>query len=486
MSTCVAPVTSPDPRSPGSRPGPVAEDSAAGPSLQRLSGWGRTGSVGCRVLRVRTPDEVAHALGTADQRGVLPRGLARSYGDAAQNAGGCVLDMTGLDHLEAIDREAATVRAGAGVALGRVLAAALSSGFVLPVLPGTASVTVGGALASDVHGKNHVHEGSFATHVASFTLMLASGERRTVTRADHDVFWSTAGGMGLTGIVLDAVLQLRPVETTQVLSVRRRCEDIEALLAATATAAADHEYAVAWVDLGARGAGAGRGVVEGGDHAGVADLPADRRQRPLRQDGDHRVTVPAGWPSGVVSWPAVRALGAARWARAPRRAATRLRPLARFLHPLDGVSDWNRLYGRPGLVQYQLAVPDGTEELVAGIVRRVAAGPAACPVAVLKRLGPQPGLLSFPLAGWTLALDFPADAPRLHHLLAELDDRVAGCGGRVYLAKDSRLRPGTLIRMYPRLAEWQAVRRSLDPTGVLISDLARRTGLATAGDHRRA
>jgi decaprenylphospho-beta-D-ribofuranose 2-oxidase len=389
--------------------------------------------------------------------------------------------MTGLGRVGPVDQASGTVHAEAGASLGEVLRHVLPSGFVLPVLPGTASVTVGGALAADVHGKSHVHDGSFASHVVSFTLLLASGERRTVTPADHDVFWATAGGMGLTGIVLDAVLRLRPVQTAQLRTSAERCADLSALLEATATGAVQHRYAVAWVDLGARGRDTGRGLVETADHAAPEDLPRSERRHLLRWEARRGGTVPPGWPSGVLSWPVVRAFGEARWLRAPRHPPTRLRPMTSFFHPLDGLQAWNRVYGRPGLLQYQLAVPDGAEEVLHDVVGRVTASTAPCPLGVLKRFGAQPGFLSFPLPGWTLALDFPAGAPGLRGLLEDLDERVADCGGRVYLAKDSRLDPDMLRRMYPRLAEWGAVRDALDPTGVLISDLARRTALRPRG-----
>ncbi len=453
----------------------------AEPEVTRLSGWGRTGSTVARLVPVHSSREVIDAYRRADDRGVLARGLGRSYGDAAQNAGGLVLSTGGLDTIGPVDHASMTVQAGAGVSLGQLMRQLVPQGLALPVLPGTSRVSVGGAIACDVHGKNHLHVGSFASHVASLTLVLSSGGVEVVTPDNTDVFWATAGGMGLTGVIVEATLRLRPISTAYVVTTTRRCPGLDGLIATMTDVAAGSHYAVAWLDIGARGPSLGRGVVESGDAADPSDVPTD--PTPLRWAPPTTWPVPARMPSGGLSWSAVRALGEARWAWSARRQPARVRSLATYLCPLDRVSGWHRFYGRSGLVQYQLAVPDGSEDVLARVLRRVAVATAPCAMAVLKRLGPQTGYLSFPVAGWTLALDFPADAPGLHRLLDALDQLAIDCGGRIYLAKDSRLQPGTIAQMYPRLADWQTIRRRLDPGAALISDLARRTQLvAPVGD----
>lgn len=454
----------------------------AQPEMTRLSGWGRAGSTVAQIVPVRSPSEVIDAYRRADDRGLLARGLGRSYGDAAQNAGGLVLSTTGLDAIGPVDHSSMTVRAGAGVSLGQLMRQLVPQGLALPVLPGTSRVSVGGAIACDVHGKNHLHVGSFASHVASLTLALSSGRVEVVTPDHPEVFWATAGGMGLTGVIVEATLRLRPISTAYVVTTTQRCAGLDRLITTMTAAAAESHYAVAWLDIGAPGPSLGRGVVESADAADPADVPT--YPAPLRWAPPTTLPVPAGVPSGALSWSSVRALGEARWAWSARRGPARVRALATYLCPLDRVSGWHRFYGRSGLVQYQLAVPDGSEDVLARVLRRVAAATAPCAMAVLKRLGPQTeGYLSFPMAGWTLALDFPADTPGLHRLLDTLDQLAIDVGGRIYLAKDSRLQPGTIAQMYPRLADWQTIRRRLDPREALISDLARRIQLVTPGGH---
>jgi decaprenylphospho-beta-D-ribofuranose 2-oxidase len=242
---------------------------------------------------------------------------------------------------------------------------------------------------------------------------------------------------------------------------------------------ADYRYSVAWLDCLAGGGRAGRGVLTRGNHAEVADLPPDARHDPLRYAPTTRLAVPPlppGLPSGLLSRRAVTAFNAAYYHRAPGRATT-VESLDSYFYPLDVMAHWNRLYGRRGFLQYQYAVPYGQEEVVHQTLRRLDA--AGCPsyLAVFKRFGPQDGLLAFPLEGWTLALDIPASAPGLARVLDGLDELVAAASGRVYLAKDSRLRPDLLPVMYRRLNEWRAIRDKLDPEATMRSDLARRLGL---------
>lgn len=447
------------------------------PSRRLLSGWGRTAPTAADVVRVSGTDEVRALLDGAGPRGVVARGLGRSYGDAAQNAGGAVVDTGGLRGIE-LDAASGTVRAGAGVSFEELLRAVVPEGWFLPVVPGTRHVTVGGAIAADVHGKNHHADGSVAPHVESLDLVAPAFEGIVTPSDEPELFAATCGGMGLTGIVTAATLRLVPVESARVAVDAVRLPSLDAVLAGLAEADRTHRYTVAWLDTTSAGAALGRGVLLAGDHATARELPVGRAARPLAYTPRTVGAAPPRVPGGLLSGPVVRAFNEACFRRAPARPVRRLESLTSFFHPLDAVRGWNRLYGPRGFVQYQAAVPEGEAEVVRVLLERLAAARVPSFLAVLKRLGPGTGApLSFPVAGWTLALDLPVGPDRLAALLDELDGIVAQAGGRVYLAKDARLRPELLPVMYPGLERLREVRDRVDPARVLRSDLARRLRL---------
>jgi decaprenylphospho-beta-D-ribofuranose 2-oxidase len=443
-----------------------------------LTGWGRTAPTApARIARPGDESEVAELLAAAPARGVIARGLGRSYGDAAQAAGGTVLDMTGLSGVVDIDERARTVDALAGTSLDALMRALLPRGLFVPVTPGTRQVTLGGAIACDVHGKNHHRDGSLGAHVAALTLATPGGVLELSPGTDAEAFDATVGGMGLTGVVTRARLRLRPVATSRIRVDTDRAGDLDELLALMASDDA-YRYSVAWIDGLARGARLGRGVLTRGDHAEPGELDARAGRDPLAFAPRGGPPAPPWAPGALLNRTSMAAFNALWFHRAPRRERGRIQPLAAFFHPLDGISGWNRLYGPSGLVQYQSVVPLGAEDVLRAQLERLSAAGAASFLGVLKRFGPGgSGHLSFPREGWTLALDVPAAAPGLGPLLDGLDELVAAAGGRVYLAKDGRLRPELVEAMYPRLDAWRAERGRLDPDGVLRSDLDRRLGL---------
>ena len=445
-----------------------------------LTGWGRLAPSSAELAEPASDADAAAALqAAAASRGVIARGLGRSYNNAAQCGGGLVISTARLNRIIALDAATGLAACEAGVSLEQLMVAGLPAGWFVPVSPGTRQVTVGGAIAADVHGKNHHVAGSFARHVPSFELLLPSGELRTVTPgADPSLFWATAGGMGLTGLIVRATVQLKRVATSRVRVDTLRTADIDQ----TMTVLTEHDraygYTVAWSDSLARGASLGRSVITSGDFADLADLPSAERADPFAFRPGARLGVPPGVPPGLVSRYTVALANEAWYRKAPRLRRGELQTIGKFFHPLDGVRNWNRVYGPGGFRQYQYVVPFGQEAAVRRSFELVSAARAPSFVTVLKRFGEQdPGLLSFPMAGWTLALDFPARTPGLAGLLGALDDLVVGAGGRVYLAKDSRVPADVLAQMYPHLAEFRALRASLDPKAVLASDLSRRLGL---------
>jgi decaprenylphospho-beta-D-ribofuranose 2-oxidase len=349
-------------------------------------------------------------------------------------------------------------------------------GWFVPVTPGTRHVTIGGAIAADVHGKNHHRDGAFCLHVPSLRLLTPGGLRTIGPDREPDLFWSTAGGMGLTGIVVDATVRLRPIETSRILVDTDRTPDLDSVLALMADTDDRYHYSVAWIDLVARGRSLGRSVLTRGEFAPADRLPACGD--PLAFNPRVRLVAPPIVPSSLLNTASIRAFNQAWYHHAPRQRRDELQTIGQFFHPLDSVAGWNRLYGRRGVLQWQPVVPFGAEKVLQGIVEDLSR--SGCPsfLTVLKRFGPADrGPLSFPMPGWTLNVDIPAGGEELGPLLDDLDARVADAGGRVYLAKDSRMRPELVPVMYPRLDEWRAIQRAVDPEGVLCSDLARRLRL---------
>lgn len=448
---------------------------ATAPSRALLTGWGRTAPSAAEVRHLSDPGLVEEQLRAAVGRGMIARGLGRSYGDAAQRAGGIVLDVLGLDQIGTADLSSGEVNVGGGVSLGTLMATFVPLGWFLPVTPGTRFVTVGGAIAADVHGKNHHRDGGFASHVRDLRLATPSGTF-DLSPGD-DLFWATGGGMGLTGVIVSARVRLTRVETSRMRVDTERARDLDHLLALMEEGDQRYRYSVAWIDCLAEGRRLGRAVLSRADHASLDDLKGSDRRDPLAIELPTPFDVPFTAPNGLLNRLSIKAFNEAYYRKAPAREVGRIEPIRRFFHPLDRLGGWNRLYGPRGFVQYQLVVPFGAEEDLRRILERLSGAGCASFLAVLKRFGPaNPGPLSFPMAGLTLALDLPA-APGLAALLDGVDEIVASAEGRVYLAKDSRLRPDLLEAMYPRLGEWREQKRRVDPEGVLRSDLSERLRL---------
>ncbi|HEY2579200.1 MAG TPA: FAD-binding oxidoreductase [Streptosporangiaceae bacterium] len=437
-----------------------------------LTGWGRTGASRAMVAGPLDTGRLQALVASRPPGGVLARGSGLSYGDAAQNAGGYVLSPVTLPSVElAADGE--RVRASASATFADVLAAIVPHGRILPALPGTSGVTVGGAIAADVHGKNQRADGSLSAWLEEIELIDGTGALRRLTPdCDPSGFRATVGGMGLTGIVIAATIRLLPVLSARIRVTARRLPDLDALLGALDGSRS--RYTVAWVDTTASGASLGRGVLDEGDHLTGTDPELGQETLAYSPGPGHRAPSLGFCPVTHASARAFNSL----WFRKAPRSKTSLTGLPAFFHRLDAIAGWNRALGPRGFVQYQFAVPDGAEQVVAGVLAAVQRERCAPFLGTLKRFGPASrGHLSFAMPGWSLAIDMPAGNPRVAPLLNRLDGQVAEAGGRVYLAKDGRLPGAALAAMYPELPGWQAVRARFDPAGVFRSDLGRRVGL---------
>lgn len=426
-----------------------------------FAGWGRALTANGAVAR----PERRHALDEVLAEGLVPAvGMRRSYGDAALNSGGRAVQMTRLDRMIAFDAATGELEAEAGLQIGQIAEIFAPHGWLPPVMPGTGFATLGGCIAMDVHGKNHHHAGSFCQHVTALRLRTAAGEVEVTPEATPELFRATAGGLGQTGVILSARIRLMPCKGDVMIVTERRIagwdEHVAMLDASRAT------YTVGWIDATATGPGLGRGILEEGE-TGSGLVPKRLRFR----------KVPFDAPRFALSAPVVRAFNQLYWRRVPESGRTVVKPIGDFFFPLDKIHDWNRLYGKAGFHQFQCVVPLAGADMLRGMLETIAGAGLASPLAVLKRMGPgRAGHLSFPMEGYTLAVDFP-NRPEARDLVARLIERTRSCGGRIYLAKDSLARSADVAPMYPDLPAWRSQVAKADPQGQLTTDIVRRLNL---------
>jgi FAD/FMN-containing dehydrogenase len=442
--------------------------------LTPLAGWGANTWADCRFVEPEAPAQFGPQI---DRAGTIARGLGRSYGDAATNAGGCVVGTRRMDRYLAFDEQTGTLTCEAGVSLARILEDFVPRGYFPMITPGTKFVTVGGCIANDVHGKAHHAQGSFSACVDTLTVLLASGEVVNASRTENaDLFWGTFGGMGLLGIVLSATLRLRKIETTYFRQKAIPVRNLEEMLQALEENDHAYPYSVAGLDIFARGAALGRGVLTVGDHATLADLPPDLAARPLVVSGPPKLSLPFNLPELTLTSLSMRVGNAL--IMAIQRGGKPIGHYEGFFYPLDMVGNWNRFYGRRGFTQYQFVIPfeNGLTRMRA-ILNTIQSSGELPFLNVLKRMGKESGgILSFPREGYTFAIDFPIRNNTVA-LLRRLDAMVLEAGGRIYLGKDSYVEADVFRQMYPELGRWCAIKAKYDPNNVFTSDLARRVGL---------
>lgn len=446
----------------------------------KLSGWGRFPVTECRTGWARGEDEIRSRLTGGP---LIARGNGRAYGDSALGTD-LTLMMGRMDRMLSFDADTGLLVAEAGVVLRDVIAAFLPRGWFPMVTPGTKFVTLGGMAAADVHGKNHHGEGSFRSCVVWIDLLTADGRVLRCSADDQaELFDRTLGGMGLTGVILRLALRLRPVESGWIVQRTQAAPDLRSALEGF-EAGQDATYSVAWIDCLAAGPSLGRSLLMLGEHAPRADLPRSRQRHPYDTPAKRRLRVPFDAPRLALNRATVGAFNALYYARGSRRAGPDLVDWDSYFYPLDAILGWNRIYGRRGFVQFQCVLPLAASEagLTALLTATSAAGLGSF-LAVLKRMGPQESALSFPMEGYTLALDFPASAGALR-LLDRLDAITLDHGGRFYLAKDARMSVETLKRSDPRVAAFRAARTGQTETGQTETGQAERASFISLQSRR--
>ncbi len=437
---------------------------------QVLSGWG---NIPKSKSKVAYPSFVSE-IDTKDS--FIPRGLGRSYADQATNKAGLVLMMEKLNHFLSFDDNRGVLVCESGVSLEDIIQHLGPRGWFPMITPGTKFVTIGGSIANDVHGKAHHVDGSFISCVQWFTILLADGRILTASREENsDLFYANFGGLGLLGTILTVSLQLRKIETTYFKQKAVVANNLEAMLAAIDQADLNYSSSVAWIDSLAKGKRIGRGVLTMGNLATPEDLPAKLKKNPLRIGGRPKLRVPFYFPAFALNTVTVNILNSIIYWK--QKKGTGIFHYDNFFYPLDAIMDWNRGYGKRGFIQYQFVIPlaDGHKN-ISRILAAIAASGCIPFLNVLKKFGKGEGLLSFPMEGYTFAIDFPI-TNNLKPFTAKLDAMVLEAGGRIYLGKDAYLDEETFKKMYPQSLEWLAIKKKYDPTNKYTSDLAKRIGL---------
>ena len=462
---------------------------------RRLVGWGRTMPIEGHVLSTPYPEVIAEAVArVADhnsdkpaylKRGVIARGLGRSYNESAQNVGGLTIDMTPLTRIHEIDTENATVDVDAGLSLNDLMSAVVPLGLWVPVMPGTRHVTIGGAIAHDIHGKSHHSDGSFGNHVLEMHLLVADGRILTLTPdgssddPDGSLFWATVAGIGLTGIVLRAKLALMRTETAYFKADSFTTNNLDETIDLHLVQRYEDgfEYASGWFDTISGPPKLGRGAFSRGNLATLDELPLKLQKNPLKFSPDPLISLPDVFPRGLANKFDFSLVGEAYFRMGSNKQGE-IKNLTQFYHILDAIGHWNNAYGRGGgFAQYQFIVPTGNEAEFKKIITDIQASGHVSFLNVIKLFGEgNKAPLSFPKTGWNVCLDFPIKKG-LNEFLAGMDKRVMEMGGRLYTAKDSVTTAANFHSMYPRIDEWLDVRRRIDPEHVFVSDMARRLEL---------
>lgn len=429
-----------------------------------IANWGNYPVVESDERYFSYDDQLRQLVRNSDH--FIPRGNGRCYGDAS--LADETINTLKFDKIISFDTQNGILECQSGITLDTLLEVIVPKGWFLPVTPGTKFITIGGAVGSDVHGKNHHVDGSFSNHILEMELILANGEQITCTPTQHvDLFEATCGGMGLTGLITRVKFQLKKIESSYIRQKQVKAANLEEVIRLF-DEYSHYTYSVAWIDCLKKGKNFGRSILILGEHAGLADLPEKLRSNPLKLPPKKQITFPFNLPSWVLNSFTVKLFNFLYYGKNFKKEINNVVGYEPFFYPLDAILHWNRGYGKKGFVQYQFVLPMNAKEGLVEILQRISDKGLGSFLAVLKVFGKQESMISFPTEGYTLALDFPVRAG-LFEFLDELDEVVLKHGGRLYMSKDARMKPAILKAGYPRLKEFTDIVKKYNPDSKIRS-----------------
>ncbi|MTI20658.1 FAD-binding oxidoreductase [Fulvivirga sp. RKSG066] len=433
--------------------------------MTKISGWGNYPIIETKEASFDRAKEVINLIKSKDS--FIARGNARSYGDSALYSN--TISSQRYNRMLAFNEDEGIFTCEAGVLFSEILDVVVPKGWFLPVTPGTKFITVGGAIASDIHGKNHHKEGSFSQHLMQFELACADGTVKTCSREENsDLFEATCGGMGLTGVILTATFKLKAIETAYINQTQTKAKNLDEII----DLFQQHEavtYSMAWIDCLKGGKQFGRSILITGEHATKDELSQKQAKAPLHLPEKKKLNIPFNFPSFALNEFSIKAFNALYYAKNIRRVSSSVIPYEPFFYPLDAILNWNRMYGKKGFVQYQFVLPlETSKKGLTDILERIRKKGLGSFLAVLKLFGEQEDLISFPMKGFTLALDFPIKKG-LFEFLDELDKVVVSYGGRIYLTKDARMDAKVFWETYPHIDKFVDIVKKYNPQGKFTS-----------------
>ncbi|HRG23458.1 MAG TPA: FAD-binding oxidoreductase [Chitinophagaceae bacterium] len=439
-----------------------------------IANWGNYPSIESDEKTFSFPEDLATYVGREDR--FIARGYGRCYGDASLAAKTvCTLQY---NKVLSFDTKEGIFECQSGLTLDKILPIIVPKGWFLPVTPGTKFITVGGAVGSDVHGKNHHVDGCFSAHVMEMDITGHDGKTHTCTPDDKaDLFWATCGGMGLTGVITRVKFRLKKIETSYIRQKQLKAKNLDEILRLFEENK-QYTYSVAWIDCLKKGKGFGRSILILGEHASVEDLPAGKKEKPLAVPSGKQINFPFNLPSFVLNKFTVKVFNFLFYGKNMKREINNVVSYEPFFYPLDAILNWNRGYGKKGFIQYQFVLPLESKNGLVEILHRISDKGIGSFLAVLKVFGPQDDLISFPKEGYTLALDIPV-RNGLMPFLDELDALVLQHGGRLYMSKDARMKPEILEKGYPRLDEFKSIIRKYNPESKFSSLQSERLNLTS-------
>ena len=442
-----------------------------------IHGWGNTKTVGVDIKTPKNLEQIKKIIKKSARESILARGLGRSYGDSAQLEKGTILKLTEFKKIK-LNKERSELTVGAGVSFEEILKYIVPLGFFLPVVPGTKFITLGGAIASDVHGKNHHKDGSFGNFLKRVLILNSSSEiieigpNQPFSKDEIEMFWATVGGLGLTGIIIEATFSLKKISTSFMKVHTMRFNNIDSMMRKMIETDEEYEYSVAWIDSLNKNI---RGILTCANHATENEVKNKKINEKLIYKTKTSFNIHYFFNVNLINNLSIKLFNELWFRRAHKKNKSEIQTISKFFHPLDGLQNWNKLYGKKGFYQYQFVVPDESKGLIKKLIKELKQKNIPSFLCVLKRLGDgNNAMLSFPIKGWTLSLDFPSSNPKILPLLNKYDELIQKAGGKIYLAKDARLSPKIFRKIYNRIIEWNKIRARMDKNNLFQSDISKR------------